>query len=100
MEAAATINVRMPETLKRSGGKVLERDRVSPSELVRSVYRYMEKHQEIPACLELADDHRRSTQDKRRALLREIAGTISLPADFDAKTARAERIESKYGDLL
>ena len=100
MEAAATINVRMPETLKRNGGKVLERDQVSPSELVRSVYRYMDKHQEIPACLELSCDDQRSTQDRRRALLREITGTIDLPADFDIKAARAERIEAKYSDLL
>lgn len=100
MEAAATINVRMPETLKRNGGKVLEHNRVSPSELVRSVYRYMDKHQELPPCLELSGGSESSIRDRRRALLRDVAGAIDLPAGFDARAAFAERIESKYGDLL
>ena len=54
MEAAATINARIPEALKQSGTKVLERNSVSPTELIRSVYRYMDRHQRLPECLDVA----------------------------------------------
>ena len=100
MESVATINVRMPENLKRNGGKVLERNRVSPTELVRSVYRYMEQNQAIPECLDIAADNQKEAVQSRRLLLRRIAGTIDFGGEVDVKQAREERIAAKYGNLL
>lgn len=99
MSSIATINVRLPENLKRNGGQVLERNSVSPSELVRSVYRYMEEKQSIPECLDLAKADDGST-DPRRILLRKVSGTLDFEEAVDAKEVRAQRIEAKYGYLL
>ena len=65
-----TINVRLPEKLKIHGSQVLERNGISPSEIVRSVYRYMEKNQAIPSCLDVARPADDSLADKRRVLRR------------------------------
>ena len=100
MAQEATINARLDESLKRSGSAVLERNGVSPTQLIRSLYRYLEQEQRIPECLDVqAEDVRSRTQHKRE-VARSIAGCITLPAGFDAKNARAARIEQKYGDLL
>ena len=100
VEASATINARLSEELKQSGSKVLERNNVSPTEIVRSVYRYMEKHQAIPACLDVAPTSEDSVYQRRRALLRQFDGFVVEPYEVDCKADRARRIEEKYGDLL
>ena len=100
MSDTATINVRMPEKLKRGGGLVLERKRVSPTELVRSLYRFLDENQEIPPCLDIAQGAGRSKHEERRALLRSIPRSVSLPGDYDDEADRADRIARKYGDLL
>ena len=97
---AATINVRMSDELKRGGGQVLERKRVSPTEVVRSLYRYLKETQEIPACLDVAQEQGQTVYQKRRLALRAVAGAADIPAGYDAKADRAARIEGKYGDLL
>ena len=100
MESAATINVRMPESLKRNGGKVLERNQVSPTDLVRSMYRYMAENQVIPECLDVTADSRSAAIDSHRLLLRRIAGTVDIGEEFDMETMHADRIAAKYGRPL
>ena len=100
MEATATINVRMPEKLKQDGSRVLERNGVSPTEIVRSVYRYMDRHQAIPSCLDVAPVEEQSVYQKRRVLFRAFDGVSVEPYGSDCKADRALRIEAKYGDLL
>lgn len=99
MDAIATINVRMPESLKGHGTQVLERSGISPSELVRSTYRFLEKEQRIPECLDIA-----SAQEDpftyRRKLLRTIRKNTKAPLETSVSELQAERIEQKYGDLL
>lgn len=100
MGVEATINARLPEKLKSSGTEVLERNGVSPTELVRSVYRYMERHQELPACLDVAPANGQSVYEKRRAKLRQFDGFTVKPYESDCKEDHKRRIEKKYGDLL
>ena len=100
MEAAATINVRMPEQLKRGGVRVLERNGVSPTEVVRSLYRYMEREQSIPECLDVAPNVEHDVYQNRRMLLRSFDDCTVDSYDPDCKKDRACRIEEKYGDLL
>lgn len=100
MEAAATINVRLPEELKRAGGKVLERNGVSPTDLVRSVYRYLYRNQALPECLDVAPSSADTVYQARRAMLRRYDGFKVEAVDSDSGSDRASRIEGKYGDLL
>ena len=100
MTKEATINARLDESLKRSGSAVLERNGVSPTQLIRSLYRYLEEEQRIPECLDVQAEDARSHAQHKREVARSIAGCITLPADFDAKSARAARIAQKYGDLI
>ena len=100
MEATATINARLPEKLKQNGSRVLDRNGVSPTEIVRSVYRYMERHQAIPECLDVSPDGEETIYQKRRALLHRFDGMTVDAAKVDCKAERANRIEAKYGDLL
>ena len=100
MAQEATINARLDESLKRSGTAVLERNGVSPTQLIRSLYRYLEKEQRIPECLDVQAEDERSRMQRKREVARSIAGCITLPDGFDAKQARSDRIAQKYGDLL
>lgn len=100
MEHEATINARMPDALKRGGTRVLEQNGVSPTQIIRRLYAYMEREGCIPECLDESDAGAAGIFQRRRELVRVISGTISLPEDFDAKRERAGRIEQKYGDLL
>lgn len=68
MAVTGAINVRLDEQLKESGGRVLDCFGVSPSELVRSVYRYMAKTQRIPPCLDVAELSPDGASGKRAAL--------------------------------
>lgn len=100
MAQEATINARLDEALKRGGTAVLERSGVSPTQLIRSLYRYLEREQHIPECLDVEAEDARNRAQHKREVARSIAGMITLPSNFDAKQARAERIARKYGDLL
>lgn len=99
MDHEATINVRLSVSLKRSGTAVLERNGVSPTQLVRSVYRYLDREQRIPECLDINPDAAQKRRDARRAVARSVAGSIHLQGDLDTKTLRADRIEQKYGSV-
>lgn len=100
METAATINARLPRQLKENGSKVLERNGVSPTELVRSMYRYMEREQELPSCLDISPENAQGVYQRRRELLRSFDGFMVDDYGTESKDARAQRIEKKYGDLL
>ena len=100
MADAATINVRMPEKLKRGGSLVLEREHVSPTELIRSLYRFLDENQEIPACLDIARNGEHTKHEKRRALVRNLPRRIAIPDDYDLEADHASRVAEKYGDLL
>ena len=100
MEHEATINARMPDALKRGGTRVLNKNGVSPTQIIRRLYDYMEREGRIPECLEDAPSASLDIYEQRRKLARMVAGSISLAEGFDAKQERANRIEEKYGDLL
>lgn len=100
MEHEATINARLPQALKRGGGRVLEKNGVSTTQVIHRLYRYMEREGRIPECL---DEEAAAVPDvfaRRRELARSISGSIHLESGLDIKKERAERIEAKYGDLL
>ncbi|MGI6217958.1 MAG: hypothetical protein ACOYIK_10170 [Coriobacteriales bacterium] len=99
MSKMATLNVRLPEELKRHGSQVLEREDVTPTQLVKSLYSYMEREQAIPECLRAELGASKSKYDMRRKLLRDIAGSVDLPEDFDFNETRRRRIEEKYGSV-
>lgn len=100
MGTTATINARIPESLKEHGSQILERDGVSPTELIRSVYRYMEKEQRIPECLDVSAAGGTDAFEKRRAIARSLRGTVRVPDGIDLEDLRAQRIGSKYEGLL
>jgi antitoxin component of RelBE/YafQ-DinJ toxin-antitoxin module len=100
MEAAATINVRLSEQLKQGGTKVLDRCGITPTELVRSVYRYMDRHQTVPECLDIAPQAEDNIYIKRRMLLRSFDSFEAIASTVDCKAERGRRVQEKYGDLL
>lgn len=94
--ATATLNVRIPKELKERGMRVLEREGVSVSELVRDAFRYMEVQQELPgfASPGLRKLSRREAEcERRRAAMRSLIGI--LPSDVDLDAARHERLMRK-----
>ena len=89
--ASATLNVRLPETLKTRGNAVLEKEGLSVSDAVRSLYEYMEREQEFPDVLRAhpAED----LFARRRELMRSMIGI--LPADITLDEAREARFARK-----
>ena len=91
MAANATLNVRLPESLKAHGSAVLEKEGMSVSDAVRSLYEYMEREQAFPDALRT-----QPTEDafaRRRALMRSMVGI--LPADITLEEAREARFARK-----
>ncbi len=100
MEHEATINARLPQTLKSAGTRVLDENGASPTQIIRSLYRYMEREGRIPACLDDASESAQDRYENRRTLARAVAGTIHLTEDLDIKEERTYRIQEHYGELL
>ena len=100
MEHEATLNVRMPAALKRGGSRVLQENGMSPTLIVRKLYAYMDREGHIPECFVDAESNENDLRTQRRAIARSVAGSISLPNDFDVKHMRTERKEKRYGQLL
>ncbi|ACV21432.1 bifunctional antitoxin/transcriptional repressor RelB [Slackia heliotrinireducens] len=100
MNAEAVISVSMPESLKQGGTQVLDRLNVSPTELVCSVYRYLLNEQALPPCLDIAQDGKTTPHQRRRLLLRSVAGTVELPGGYVLDQDREARILEKYADVL
>lgn len=91
MTANATLNVRLPESLKAHGGAVLEREGLSVSDAVRSLYEYMEREQTFPDVLRT-----QPVEDifaKHRAIARSMIGI--LPHDITIEEAREARFAHK-----
>ena len=91
----ATLNVRMPEDLKRSGDRVLEREGVSVSEAVRRLYRYLEDEQTVPEWLRDGEGGNEDIFERRRRALCQLVGSVELPPDFDLDVVRHERLMRK-----
>lgn len=91
----ATLNVRMPEELKRSGDRVLEREGVSVSDAVRGLYRYLEDEQKVPEWLIEGTESKDDVFERRRRTLRQLVGIVDLPLDFDLDAVRHERLMRK-----
>ena len=92
----ATLNVRLPEELKKHGMQVLEREGVSITEIVRDVFQYMALHQKIPDLGFSNNSGHNSKQaevDRKRALVKSWMGIIPHDVDYDA--IKQERIERK-----
>jgi antitoxin component of RelBE/YafQ-DinJ toxin-antitoxin module len=89
----ATINVRLPRDLKQGGDRVLKKAGVSPSELIRDLYRYMEREQELPEFS--ANDRQEAQKDeieRKRRLMRSLVGVLPPDVDFDEmRRARLQR---------
>jgi antitoxin component of RelBE/YafQ-DinJ toxin-antitoxin module len=90
---SATINVRLPHDLKQGGDRVLKEAGVSPSELIRNLYRYMQREQEIPR---FSTNDRQTAQrdetERKRELIRSLVGILPPDVDFDEmKRARLQR---------
>lgn len=88
----ATLNVRFPgklKDLKRRGDAVLAREGISTSEAVRGLYRHLDATQKAPAWLKAPSE---DVYERRRAAMRSIAGTVDVPADFDARMIKEERL--------
>ena len=99
MSSTAMLNVRLDSSLKRAGDAVLEREHVSATELIRSLYRFLEQEQQIPdVCRQ--DVGRRTVEERRRAM-RSLAGIAPLAPGEDLatlRTQRHERITLKRGE--
>lgn len=68
MAVVATLNVRLPEDLKEQGMRVLEREGVSVSELIRDLFRELEETQELPDFARERVDARGKMEAKRSIL--------------------------------
>jgi DNA-damage-inducible protein J len=90
--ADATINVRIPQSLKEGGEAVLEREGISVSEAIRRFYVFLEHRQKIPDCIR--DKGTSSSSDliaQKRALLKGLAGIA--PTSLSLEQIRDERLE-------
>lgn len=77
MEQNATLNARLPMSLKQHGCEVLEREGVGVSEVIRALFEYLECNQKIPE--ELAGCAGMSElKETKRASLRSIAGAAPI----------------------
>lgn len=88
--ATGTLNVRLPEDLKRHGGEVLARSGVSVSQAVRCLFEHLEQTQEVPSWMEV--EPREDAVAARRQLLRSLAGSADLPEGYDARQDYREHL--------
>jgi antitoxin component of RelBE/YafQ-DinJ toxin-antitoxin module len=93
---SATINVRLAHDLKQNGDKVLARTGTSISELVRELYRYMEREQEVPKLLmgeQPTGNERNILTKKRQEALTSITGLLDGEIDLDEM--KRERLQKQ-----
>lgn len=100
MSNESTINVRMPAQLKRAGGKVLDRNGISPSEAVRGLYAYLQREQEVPSFLLCDGRTAASVYERRRKLARTVTGMLSDDEPADVKALSYERAAKPYEETL
>ena len=93
MAISGTINARLPEGLKRHGMQVLDREGVSVSQAVRSLFEFLETEQTVPSWM-VAEKSGDAEVEANRRKLRSLVGVASVPAGFDAKKAfREEQLQ-------
>lgn len=90
MSAQSMLNVRLDSGLKAEGDSVLAHAGTSATKAIRALYHYMEANQEVPPCCLDADDP--TSNEARRASMRELVGIAPLSPDDDAETIKAERL--------
>ncbi len=93
MTTVAMLNVRIDRGLKAEGDGVLSRAGISATEAIRSLYRYLERTQEVPECC--MEDGVSLTAQQKRAAMRQLVGIAPLRPDETADTLRDERL-SRY----
>ena len=93
MLADATLNARLNRNLKTRGDAVLSRGGVSVSDAIRSLYQYLDEHQEMPSWMRETEET--DKYEQRRAGMRDLVGVASLPHDFDVDELKNERL-SRY----
>lgn len=90
MGAQSMLNVRLNKSLKAEGDSVLAHAGTSATEAIRSLYRYLGDHQEVPSCC--LGDSKTTTKNARRAMMRELVGIAPLRPGEDASTIKDERL--------
>lgn len=89
----ATLNVRMPDQLKRDGDRVLERNGMSVSDAIRALYVYLDREQSLPPFMATAESSEDEITRQRREALRSIIGVVDSTVTLDQ--ARTERLAGK-----
>lgn len=102
MSSTVQLNTRIDADLKREGDVVFRRAGLTPSEVVRGVWSYAAKHQDVPAFLkpEESDDHEAWTRlvDEGAGLALKLArGEASLPSMASNDLARDDNGNGWYG---
>lgn len=95
MAATETINVRLPEDLKRQGTQVLKQNGISLSEAIRRMLEYLNQEQIIPEWM-LAEDASLNDVQVKRQKLRSLAGSCPIDPDIDAKEVYHAHLLKKY----
>lgn len=90
MGAQSMLNVRLDSGLKAHGDSVLAHAGTSPTEAIRSLYRYMEANQEVPSCC--LEEGKPTTSSARRASMCELVGIAPLRPGEDAQSIKNERL--------
>jgi len=87
----ATINVRLPQSLKMGGDAVLRREGATASSIVRGVYEFLQQEQRLPEfLLDNQPIRKQEFIQKKREVLQSLIGVI--PADVDLDALRQERL--------
>lgn len=102
MSNAVMINVRMDAALKEQAGLVFERCGVSPSQAMKSFYKFVVKEQKMPDFVVAENDKvDRETEKKRNAARKLVELGLSIPdRDVQDKTDKElwhEHLIEKYG---
>ena len=91
MESNATLNIRLPKTLKEHGSQVLNYNEISTSQAVRKLFEYMEREQKIPDCIASADSE--DKYEQRRELIKSFTGCAApLPKGWTMDDIKNERL--------
>jgi antitoxin component of RelBE/YafQ-DinJ toxin-antitoxin module len=90
--ALATINVRMPQSLKVGGETVLDREGLSVSEAIRRFYLFLDRRQELPDCIKNPEwKATGNIIEEKREVLRGLVG-IASPI-LSVEDIRDQRLE-------
>ena len=94
MAVAGTINARLPEDLKRHGAQVLDREGVSVTQAIRSLFEYLEREQTVPEWMQ-AEGKSAAEIARKRKKLRSLVGIAEITEDFDGRAAYRQHVIDK-----